>query len=205
VLLSPYHSANNSHKQQGACQSYKPKYLKLARALKEQSSQNVEVYAVSCLVHKEICDTYDSHEVPLVGLFTEGSTNPQFLRRLKVSEKNPEFILSYLFPEEESSHQRALEETGENQDSNEDINEGKEDNTSNGEDEEKAGEEDGNEDKEEGNEDQEGSEDNQGGNEDMEEGNGDNEEGNESNEKGEDEEGAGEGDGTTCRPSKSAL
>lgn len=165
----------------------------------------MEFYAVSCLVHKEICDAYDAQDVPLVGLFQEGSTNPQLLRKLKVPEKNPEFVLSYLFPEKESTNQRALEETGEDQDSNEEINDGKEENDNNGEDEEKAGEEDGNEDNEEGNEDSEGNEDKEGGNEDNEEGNEDNDDGNETNEKGEDEEaaGAGEGDGTTYRPSKS--
>jgi hypothetical protein len=169
--------------------------------LKEQVGENMEFYAVSCLVHKDICRAYDADEVPLVGLFQEGGTNPQLLRRLKVPEKNPEFILSYLFPEEESSNQRALEET------EEDNNEGNEEIDNNSEDEkEQSGEEEGEEGDEGGNTDnEEANKDNEEANEENEGGNEDNEEGDEINEKGEDAEAvsAGEGDGTTYRPSKS--
>ena len=84
---------------QGACQNYKPTYLKLANALFEYvDEEELEVFAISCQVHGMVCDEFGVDEIPMVALFPEGEPHYQTIRKLFPKEKRPQFIIPYLFP-----------------------------------------------------------------------------------------------------------
>ena len=88
---------------QGACISYKPTFLRLAKDLLEEMEREVGeemlVYAVSCQVHQELCDEYEIQDVPTMGLFKPGEHGLDSMKKLEHDEKNPDFIISYLFPD----------------------------------------------------------------------------------------------------------
>lgn len=97
---------------QGACQSYRPTYLKLAKDLKDMVGDDIEVYAISCVAHKDICDDFSLDDIPLVGLLPGGASDPTRMRKLKYKEKHPKFIVPFLLPDLDvstlSETQRAL-------------------------------------------------------------------------------------------------
>ncbi|CAB9528222.1 Protein disulfide-isomerase A6 [Seminavis robusta] len=180
----------------GACQSYKPTYLKLARALKDRVGDHIDIFAVSCQVHKELCDQFNVDELPIVALFKAGAATPDNQRSLRVPEKKPDFILNYLFQHKETA--RALEE----EDGEAAGEENEEDNNNESEDENDDGG--GNENKESGEEDEDDDDDKEGegggenenedneGENDAQEGGNDNQEENDDGAQGEEGAGANE-------------
>ena len=80
--------------------------------MKDMVGDDIEVYAVSCVAHKEVCDEYSLDDIPLVGLVPEGSSDPAQMRKLKYKEKHPKFIVPFLLPNLDMSNlsetQRAL-------------------------------------------------------------------------------------------------
>ena len=92
---------------------------------------DIEVYAVSCVAHKEVCDEFSLDDIPLVGLLPGGSSDPTQMRKLKFKEKHPKFIVPFLLPNLDVSNlsetQRALLGADETADDEEDGGEGEDD------------------------------------------------------------------------------
>jgi len=85
----------------GACQAYKPTYVKLAKDLEEEMDDDMEIYAVSCEAHDDVCREFDIGDIPSVGIFPMGKVTPDAFRKLKVREKHPAYIIPFLFPEQD--------------------------------------------------------------------------------------------------------
>lgn len=78
------------------CQHFKPKYIQFGRTMKKIADQvevDIEIHAISCTAHHDLCRKQDVHSFPTILLFPAHQTNAT---RVDYYSLHPFFILQQL-------------------------------------------------------------------------------------------------------------